>query len=305
MLFTADIDMGNSFVTHNTSDFDATLFSSKRRSIIPGSDENGAMSSSFQFSPKNQKKLSNFINEFTEAKNQFLLSESPAKLLFKKDDYKDIFFHVYDSQDQIPWESRSSILILYLEDENNLKDYIQSLQYYTAVAIVQGRSNNFRFTIATKNSNFSDWNVSFCETEIDLKDINSFVKDFYKSSNFFIQNYYIIFIFIVLNAQLLMSNYPPYSKNINYQRRFVLESAAATAKSGSLSSINKSSGIKGFLSALSGGSEKVGSDKLSRGSSLKNGSSPLSSPTKLANSHRIEEMKKEIQMESSMSLLHL
>ena len=100
--------------------------------------------SSFQFSPKNQKKLSNFINEFNEAKNQRSTFRITHKIVvFKKDDYKDIFFHVYDSQDQIP-KSRSSILILYLEDENNLKDYIQSLQYYTAVAIVQGRSNNFR-----------------------------------------------------------------------------------------------------------------------------------------------------------------
>lgn len=183
MLFTADIDMGNSFVTHNTSDFDATLFSPKRQSNIPRSEENVTLNSCFQFSPKNQKKLSAFINEFTEARNQFLLSESPAKMLYKKDDYKDVFFHVYESHDQIILESRSPILILYLEDENDLKEYSQALQNYMAVAIVQGRSNTFRFTIATKNTQFSDLHGSFYETSLDLKGANSFIKDFYKSSN--------------------------------------------------------------------------------------------------------------------------
>ena len=183
--------MGNSFVTHNTSDFDATLFSSKRQSNITCSDDNGAISSCFQFSPKNPKKLTAFINEFTEARNQFLLSESPAKLLFKKDDYRDIFFHVYDAQDQIPCESRSPILILYLEDDSNVKDYIQSLHEYMAVAIVQGRSNTFRFTIATKNNQFSDLKGIFYETELNLKDINSFLKIFSKSSNF--HYYYYIY----------------------------------------------------------------------------------------------------------------
>lgn len=302
--------MGNSFVTHNTSDFDATLFSPKRQSNIPRSEGNGTMSSCFQFSPKNQKKISAFINEFTEARNQFLLSESPAKMLFKKDDFKDVFFHVYESSDEIFWESRSPILILYLEDEDNLDKYSQLLHEYMAIAIVQGRSNNFRFTIATKSEQFSDLSDIFYETGLDLKDANLFVKDFYKSSNNF--NFYFsvlplisIFIFLVLNAHLLISNYPPHSKNINHQRRYILESAVAAAKSGSLSSLNKGSGIKGFFSALSGGSEKAGGDRLSRGSSLKNGSSPLSSPTKISNTNRIDEMKKEIQMESSMSLLHL
>lgn len=180
MLFSADIDMGNSFVTHNTSDFDGTLFSPKRQSNIH---ENGTLNSCFQFSPKNQKKLSAFINEFTEARNQFLLFESPAKMVYKKDDYKDVFFHVYESHDHIIWESRSPILILYLEDEDDLKEYSRTLQDYMAVAIVQGRSNTFRFTIATQNTQFSDLNESFYETGLDLKGAHLFFKDFYKSSN--------------------------------------------------------------------------------------------------------------------------
>ena len=183
MFFTADIDIGNSFVTHNISDFDATLFSPKRRSHVPLSDEHGTLSSCFQFAPKNQKKLLAFIGEFTDARNQFLLKESPAKMLFKKDDYKDVFFHVYESQDQILYENRSPILILYLEDEDNLKYFSQLMSYYVAVAIVQGRSNAFRFTIATKNNQFSNLNDIFYEPGLDLKESNSFIKDFYKSSN--------------------------------------------------------------------------------------------------------------------------
>ena len=108
-----------------------------------------------------------------------------------------------------------------------------------------------------------------------------------------------------MNAHLLISLFPPYSKTVNQQRRFILESAVIESKYGSLSSINKSSGIKGFFSGLTGCSDKSNSDKLSRGSSLKNGSSPLSSPSKLQSHARAEEIKREIQIESSMSLLHL
>lgn len=107
-----------------------------------------------------------------------------------------------------------------------------------------------------------------------------------------------------MNAHLLISIYPPYSRSVNQQRRFVLESAVAATKSGRVSSINKNSGIRGFFSGLSGKSENS-SDKLSRGSSLKNGSSPLSSPSKQSNTGRMDELKREIQIESSMSLLHL
>lgn len=104
---------------------------------------------------------------------------------------------------------------------------------------------------------------------------------------------------------MLISLYPPYSKTVNQQRRFVLESAVIESKYGSFSSISKSTGIKGFFAGLTGSSDKSNCDKLSRGSSLKNGSSPLSSPSKLLSNTRAEELKREIQIESSMSLLHL
>lgn len=108
-----------------------------------------------------------------------------------------------------------------------------------------------------------------------------------------------------MNTHLLISIYPPYSKSVIQQRRFVLESAVSTSKSGSTSCINKNSGIRGFFNGLTGNSDKSNGDKLSRGSSFKNGSSPLSTPSKLSNNARAEELKREIQMESSMSLLHL
>lgn len=102
-----------------------------------------------------------------------------------------------------------------------------------------------------------------------------------------------------------MSIYPPFSKNVVQQRRFVLESSVAASKSGSVSSINKGSAIRGFFSSITGNSDKSNGDRLSRGSSLKTGSSPLSSPAKTSNADRIEELKREIKMDSSMSLLHL
>ena len=102
-----------------------------------------------------------------------------------------------------------------------------------------------------------------------------------------------------------MSLYPPFPKTVNQQRQFVLESALAASRSSSLSSIGKGTGLKGFFSGLTGGTDKSGNDRLSRGSSLKTGSSPLSSPLKASNTGRVESMKKEIKIESSMSLLHL
>lgn len=193
MFFTVEFDIANSYVTHNTSDFDATFFSPKRQSNASNCDNNMTLSSCFQFSPKNEKKISAFINEFTDARNQYLLSELSAKLIFKKDDYKDIFFHVYKFQDQINFESMSPILILYVEDEDKIENFLDLIQEYQVVAIVQGHCNNFRFTIATKNSQFSDLKDNFFETELDLKDTISFIKDFYKSSKTFKLFYFIYY----------------------------------------------------------------------------------------------------------------
>lgn len=296
--------MEYSHFTNNLNILDSTLFSRKKRSILPSLNENGIVRTNFQFSPKTQKRLSGFINEFIEARNQFLLSESPAKLMFKQEEKWDIFFHTFDKKEQINSENRSQVLIVYVEDEVDLKDHFEFLSNYSAVAVVQGgRSSTFRFMVGTSNPQFSDADAPFFETGQDLVDICLFSKTFYKASNIIIllvlSNFLIVF--LVLNTHLLISIYPPYSKTVIQQRRFVLESAVSASKSGSISCINKNSGIRGFFAGLTGNSDKSSSDKLSRGSSLKNGSSPLSSPSKL----RAEELKREIQMESSMSLLHL
>lgn len=179
MNFIAEIDMEHTNFTHNISDLDSTLFNRKKRSA----NENGLVSSSFQFSPKNQKRLSGFLIEFSESKNQFLLSESPAKLFLRQDEKRDIFFHVFDTKDQIQWENKSQILIVYVEDDLDLKEHYQFLSHYSAVAVVQGgRSNTFRYIVGTRNSHFSnleDWSLESCP---DLVDIRTFGNNFYKTS---------------------------------------------------------------------------------------------------------------------------
>lgn len=185
MFFTAEIDLEHSNFTNNISILDSTLFSHKKRSIIPSLNEDGIVSTSFQFSPKNQKRLSGFISEFIEARNQFILSESPAKLLFKQEEKWDIFFHVYDTKKQIQSENKSQVLIAYVEDEVDLKDNYDLLSEYSAVAIVQGggRSSTFRFIIGTNRPHISGIDASFYEAGQDLADIRSFMKEFYKASN--------------------------------------------------------------------------------------------------------------------------
>lgn len=86
--------------------------------------------------------------------------------------------------------------------------------------------------------------------------------------------------------------YPPHSKTVLQQQRFVLESALSVSKSG----------VKGFLQNLMNKAESAlnsHEQKLARGSSLKAGSSPLSSPQKTA------DIRKEIELEGGLSHLHL
>lgn len=182
MLLNAEIDMEHAWFTHNIPDLDSTVFGRKNGATIPNLNDCGIVCSNFQFSPKNQKKISSFLNEFTEAKNQMVLSESPAKLIFKQEDKFDIFFHIFESKDQIQWESKSQVLIVYIEDNIDLKDNIDILSQYAAVAVVQGRSNTFRFLIGTKNHQFSDVKGPCFETGLDLVDISAFSKEFNKAS---------------------------------------------------------------------------------------------------------------------------
>lgn len=182
MILNTEIDMEYACFTHNISDLDSTLFGRKRGSFISNVNESGIVSSSFQFAPKNQKKLSFFINEFTDAKNQLLLSESPAKLVFKQEGKYDLFYHIFESKDQIHWENKSQLLIVYIEDSIDLKDHESLLSQYAAVAVVQGRANTFRFFIVTKNQQFADLQSQFFESDIDLIDLSSFSKEFNKAS---------------------------------------------------------------------------------------------------------------------------
>jgi hypothetical protein len=190
MLLNIEIDMEYASFTHNISDLDSTLFGWKSGSIIPNVNDSGIVSSNFQFLAKNQKKLSLFINEFTEAKNQLILSESPGKLMFKQEDRFDTFFHVFDSEDQIRWENKSQVLVVYIEDDVDLKKHVDLLSQYSAIATVQGRSNTFRFLIGTKNHPFSDVDSSCFESDIDLIDLGSFTKNFNKARKIFIIIYF-------------------------------------------------------------------------------------------------------------------
>lgn len=182
MILNTEIDIDHAYFTHNISDLDSTLFTSKGASIMANANEGSIVSSNFQFSPKNQKKLSYFINEFTEAKNQLVLSESPAKLICKHEDKHDLFFHVFESEEQIQLESKSQILIVYVEDDADLTHYAAILSEYAAVAVVQGRSNAFRFLIGSKRNQFSDVDVPCFESDSDLMDLHNFSKDFNKAS---------------------------------------------------------------------------------------------------------------------------
>ena len=102
--------MEHTFYTSNTADLDST-FSIKN--------ENVTISSNIQFLPKNQKKLSYFINEFFETRNQLLLSESPANLLFKKEDNRDLYYHIFD-KDAFIFAVKSSSVTLPTTTKNIL-----------------------------------------------------------------------------------------------------------------------------------------------------------------------------------------
>ena len=173
--FTAEIEQSSK--TYNDSDLKSIFFGRELGAEIRGS---------FRFSPKNHKRLPGFISEFSDARNQFLLSESPAKLMFKQEEKWDIFFHIFDSKDQIKSINKSQVLIVHVEEEVDLKEHYNFLSQYTAIAVVQGgRSNSYRFIVGTSNSQFSNFNTSFFEPGRDLENICSFSKDFYRASKTF------------------------------------------------------------------------------------------------------------------------
>lgn len=168
--------MEHTFYTSNTADLDST-FSIKN--------ENVTISSNIQFLPKNQKKLSYFINEFFETRNQLLLSESPANLLFKKEDNRDLYYHIFDKDAFISWENRSQVLLVYLEGEVDLKNYSEHISQYASVILVQGRLGSFRTVILTKSQRFSMLDEECFDFECSFMNNSDFSRHLMKSSKNF------------------------------------------------------------------------------------------------------------------------
>ena len=119
------------------------------------------LSNSLRFLPKNQKRTTSFFHEFTEARNQLLLSESPAKLLFQRtgDDNRDLLYHVFSRVQFEAWNqnSQSPVAIVYVEEDEEVQfeAYMGLLSEYAAVAIIQGRQQTYRFCIRTRSTHFS------------------------------------------------------------------------------------------------------------------------------------------------------
>jgi hypothetical protein len=257
---------------------------------LQGTDGFG-LRSSYQFAPKNAKRLRGFLNDFTEARNQHLLSESPALLRFKRVDDRDVHFHTFSSDDFMGWEHRSPIAIVFAEDGvNDVIERLGLFEEYHAVAVVQSRLGGYRFCIRTKSG--CDSGAELCERSSNLESLSAFQKAFNRA---------------IMNAHMQYSHYPPFSRAVAQQHRYVLEAAVGLTKA-ARSPRDGSSGVKGFLSSLLGGErgkESGRSERLSRGSSVK--SSPLASPSKLGGRAAREavELQEAIRVESALSHLHL
>lgn len=185
MYFSSEIDIDHALFTNNLSEIDSALFGKNRTTPSTSLSSNtGTISTNYKFLPKNQKKLTPFLSEFAEARSQFILSESPAKLRKRQLDGRDLSYHIFNSQDYEDWENKSRVAIVYTEEDEgtNLNNFLSNhLADYTAVAIVQQKSNKFRFCLRTKNSlNLAD--RKFIQTSTDLKSIDQFMKEFHSAS---------------------------------------------------------------------------------------------------------------------------
>lgn len=177
MYFTVEIDMDYACFTNNLSELDSGLFGRKKSSSCLLNET--SINSSFQFLPKNQKKLSAFINEFTEARNQYILSESPAALLFRRDEGRDMFYHVFTADQFAAWESKSPVAIVYTEEGADIASHLGYLSGYEAVAVVQSRMNGFRFCVRHRNVAF---HAGSCfEAKAELQPLHLFSRDFGKA----------------------------------------------------------------------------------------------------------------------------
>lgn len=177
--FNADIDMEQACFTLNRSDIDSSLIGLKKSNSCL-LNEAFISNSSLRFLPKNQRKISSFFNDFTEARNQFILSESPAKLLFQRDDGRDIFYHAFNRAQFESWNSKSPVAVIFLEEDNEIdfESYMGLLGDYQAVAIIQGRQQKYRFCIRSRKTQF---NQSGEECQLHLHNLNAFIGTFKKA----------------------------------------------------------------------------------------------------------------------------
>lgn len=171
--------------TLNRTDIDSSLLGLKRSTSRLSSAEPAAtyVNNNLRFLPKNQKKFSAFYNEFTEARNQFILSESPAKLFFQRDDHRDIFYHLFNREEFEAWTNRSPVAILFLEEGHEVpfEGFMSFLAEYEAVAIVQARGSTFRFCVRTRDAKFQEAKQE--STAQHLRALSQFIQYFKKSGN--------------------------------------------------------------------------------------------------------------------------
>lgn len=179
--FNADIDMEQACFTLNRADIDGSLIGLKKSNSGLLNNEAFISNSSLRFLPKNQRKISAFFKEFTEARNQFILSASPAKLLFQRDDGRDIFYHAFNRTEFEAWTSKSPVAVIFLEEGNEIgfESYMSSLGEYEAVAIVQGRQQKYRFCVRSRKTQFKQSTEDCCQ--LHLQNLNTFITNLKKS----------------------------------------------------------------------------------------------------------------------------
>jgi hypothetical protein len=172
--------MEHACFTLNRGDIDSSLLGLKKSSsgLLT---EAAYINNNLRFLPKNQKKFSTFYTEFTEARNQFILSESPAQLLCERNDGRDIFYHLFNQSDFETWTGRSPIAVLFLEEESEVsfESFMSFLADYEAVAIVQARNQKYRFCIRTRDAKFNGHEME--EYQLHLQSLPQIISLFKKT----------------------------------------------------------------------------------------------------------------------------
>ncbi len=181
-LFNAEIDMEQACFTLNRADIDGSLLGLKK-SASGLLNEAAYINNHLRFLPKNQKKFAAFYNEFMEARNQFILSESPAQLLFQRDEERDMFYHLFNQGDFESWTGRSPVAVLFLEEESDelaFDAYMNYLAEYEAIAIVQARAHKYRYCIRTRDLKFTR-HETIDDSQLHLQSLSRFLSNFKRS----------------------------------------------------------------------------------------------------------------------------